>query len=102
MTTPNYQGTAEEYEKYGASLNIWQQLQLLSQWSPLIGFGQRFVNESDPYRKLGVVSDASEWMASKTSAEVDDQFVRLLADILKTPQGEALVRWCLAQAEAAK
>jgi hypothetical protein len=28
--------------------------------------------------------------------------VRLLADILKTPQGEALVRWCLAQTEAAK
>jgi len=102
MTTPNYQGTAEEYEKYGDTLNIWRQLALLSLWAPLVGFAQRFVNESDPYRKSLVVSDASEWMASKTSAQVDDQLVRLLADILKTPQGEALVRWCLAQTEAAK
>ena len=102
MTTPNYQGTADEYAKYGANLNIWQQLQLLSQWAPLIGFGQRFVNEVDPYRKSLVVSDAAEWLASKTNAQADDQLVRLLADILKTPQGEALVRFLLLQAEAAK
>jgi hypothetical protein len=48
------------------------------------------------------VADAAEWVASKTSAKVDDQLVRLLADILKTPQGEALVRWCLLKAEEAK
>lgn len=100
--TPNYQGTADEYAKYGASLNIWQQLQLLSQWAPLIGFAQRFVNEIDPYRKSLIVSDAAEWLASKTNAQADDQLVRLVADILKTPQGEALVRWCLLQAEAIK
>lgn len=100
--TPNYQGTADEYAKFGATLNIWQQLQLLSQWAPLIGFAQRFVNEIDPYRKSLIVSDAAEWLASKTNAQADDQLVRLVADILKTPQGEALVRWCLLQAEAIK
>jgi len=102
MTTPNYQGTADEYAKFGATLNIWQQLQLLSQWAPLIGFAQRFVNEIDPYRKSLIVSDAAEWLASKTNAQADDQLVRLAAEILKTPQGEALVRWCLLQAEAIK
>jgi hypothetical protein len=102
MTMPNYQGTADEYAKYGASLNIWQQLQLLSQWSPLIGFGQRFVNEIDPYRKSLVVSDLAEWLASKTKAQTDDRLVQLLAEMLKTPQGENLVRFLLLQAEAAK
>jgi hypothetical protein len=102
MILPNYEGTADEYAKYGNNLNIWRQLQLLQAWAPLIGYGQRFVNEIDPYRKSIVVSDAAEWLASKTSAQVDDQLVRLLADILKTPQGEALVRFCLLQAEAAK
>ena len=102
MSTPNYQGTADEYAKYGTNLNIWRQLQLLQAWAPLIGFGQRFVNEIDPYRKSLVVSDAAEWLASKTNAQADDQLVRLLADILKTPQGEALVRFLLLQAEAAK
>ena len=102
MTTPNYQGTADEYAKFGPMLNIWQQLALLQAWAPLIGYGQRFVNEIDPYRKSLVVSDAAEWLASKTQAQVDDQLVRLLADILKTKEGEALVRWCLLQAEGAK
>jgi hypothetical protein len=102
MTLPNYEGTADEYAKFGPSLNIWQQLALLQAWAPLIGYGQRFVNEIDPYRKSLVVSDAAEWLASKTQAQVDDQLVRLLADILKTKEGEALVRWCLLQAEGAK
>lgn len=99
---PAYEATPAELEKYGAGLNIWQQLQLLSAWSPLIGYGQRFVNTADPYAKAVVVSEAAEWMASKTDAKVDDQLVKLLADILKTPQGEALVRFTLAQAEAAR
>jgi HD-GYP domain-containing protein (c-di-GMP phosphodiesterase class II) len=60
------------------------------------------VNEIDPYRKSIIVSDAAEWLASKTNATADDQLVRLLADILKTQQGEALVRWCLLQVEGAK
>jgi hypothetical protein len=102
MTMPNYQGTADEYAKFGPMLNIWQQLALLQAWAPLVGYGQRFVNEIDPYRKSLVVSDAAEWLASKTSAQVDDQLVRLFADILKTKEGEALVRFLLLQAEAAK
>lgn len=99
---PAYEATPAELEQYGAGLNIWQQLQLLSAWSPLIGFGQRFVNTTDPYAKAVIVSDAAEWMASKTDAKVDDQLVKLLGDILKTPQGESLVRWCLLQTEAAR
>lgn len=99
---PAYEATPAELEQYGAGLNIWQQLQLLSAWSPLIGFGQRFVNTADPYAKAVIVSEAAEWMASKTDAKVDDQLVKLLGDILKTPQGESLVRWCLLQTEAAR
>ena len=98
----SYEATPAELEQYGAGLNIWQQLQLLSAWSPLIGFGQRFVNTADPYAKAVIVSEAAEWMASKTDAKVDDQLVKLLGDILKTPQGESLVRWCLLQTEAAR
>ena len=96
---PNYSATADEYAKYGASLTIWDQIRLLQAWSPLIGYGQRFVNEVDPYRKGLVVSDAAEWLASKTNSPADDQLVRLLADVLKTKEGESLVRWCLIQAE---
>jgi len=97
---PAYEATPEEMQKYGAGLNIWQQLQLLSAWSPLIGFGQRFVQEVDPYRKGLIIGEAAEWMASKTDAKADDQLVRLLADLAKTKEGENLVRWFLLQVEA--
>jgi hypothetical protein len=98
----NYGATDQEIALYGNKLNLWQSLALLQAWAPLIAYGQRFVNEADPYRKSIIVSDAAEWLASKTNATADDQLVRLLADILKTQQGEALVRWCLLQVEGAK
>jgi hypothetical protein len=98
----NYGATDQEIAIYGNKLNLWQSLALLQAWAPLIAYGQRFVNEADPYRKSIIVSDAAEWLASKTNATADDQLVRLLADILKTQQGEALVRWCLLQVEGAK
>jgi hypothetical protein len=98
----NYGATEDEIALYGNKLNLWQSLALLQAWAPLIAYGQRFVNEADPYRKSIIVSEAAEWLASKTNATADDQLVRLLADILKTQQGEALVRWCLLQVEGAK
>ena len=102
MTLPNYEGTADEYAKYGATVSIWQHLALLQAWSPLIGYGQRFVQEIEPYKKGLIVSEACEWLASKTQSQADDQLVRLLAEILKTTQGENLVRWCLLQVEGQK
>jgi len=102
MQHPSYSATADEYAKYGTNLNVWEQIRLLSQWAPLLSYWQAFVQAVDPYKKSLVVADAAEWIASKTNAQVDDQLVRLLADILKTKEGEALVRWCLLKAEEAK
>ena len=99
---PAFDMTASEQQEYGNKLSIWQQIQLLQAWAPLIGYGQRFVNEADPYKRSIVVSEAAEWLASKTNATADDQLVKLLADLLKTKEGESLVRWCLLQVEAAR
>ena len=98
----SYEATPAELEQYGAGLNIWQQIALLQAWSPLIGYGQRLVNESDTYKKSIIVAEAAEWLASKTNAKADDQLVRLLGDIIRTPQGESLVRWALLQTEAVR
>lgn len=99
---PAFEMTAEEANRYGSRLNIWQQIQLLSAWSPLIGYGQRFVNETDPYRKSLVVAEACEWLAAKTDAGVDDELVKHLAAMVKTEQGEAFVRWIVAKVEGIK
>jgi hypothetical protein len=45
-----------------------------------------------------VVANACEWLASKTDSTLDDQLVRHVSDVLKTKEGEQLVRFCLLQA----
>lgn len=95
MSVPNYQGTADEYAKYGDRLSIWQQLALLQKFAPLIGYGQRFVNTSDPYAQGLIVAECGEWLASHTASTLDDEIVRHLAAVLRTKEGEQLVRLVL-------
>lgn len=92
---PSYEMTPAEQAEYGSTLNVWQALRLLQAWHPLIGFGQQFVSTTDPYAKALVVSEAAEWLASKTDSVADDQLVRHLANVLRTREGEQLVRYCL-------
>jgi hypothetical protein len=99
---PDYGATPQELDQYGNGLNLWQSLMLLQRWAPLIGYGQRFMGEGDPYKRSLIVADAVEWLASQTQARVDDELVSRLAAVLKTPEGEALVRWVMTQVEAAR
>ena len=92
---PAYEMTAAEQAEYGSSLNIWQAIRLLQTWHPLISYGQRFVQTVDPYQKGLIVAEAIEWLASKTDATTDDEVIRHVAAVLKTKEGEQLVRFCL-------
>jgi len=92
---PAYEMTAAEQAEYGNTLNIWQAIRLLQTWSPLLAYGQKFLNTTDPYEKGLVVGEAAEWLASKTDSGVDDQLVRHLAEVAKTEEGEQLIRFCL-------
>ena len=94
-----YEMTPDEATKYGAGLSIWQQLALLQQWAPLIGYGQRLVNEPDTFKRSLVIADACEWLASKTASPLDDELVQHVGNLLKTKEGEALVRWALLKVE---
>lgn len=102
MTIPNYEGTADEYAKYGERLTIWQQLALLQKFAPLIGYAQRFASTPDPYQQGIVVADCAEWLASHTGSTLDDELVRHLAAVLRTPDGEKLVRWVLGKVSEMK
>jgi hypothetical protein len=92
---PNYEMTSAEQQEYGNALTIWQALRLLQTWHPLVTYGQRFVQAIDPYQKGIIVTEAAEWLASKTDSDVDDQLVRHLAAVAKTSEGEQLIRFCL-------
>jgi hypothetical protein len=94
---PAYEMTAAESQEYGNTLNIWQALRLLQTYAPLVNYAREFVATVDPYKKSLVVAQGCEWLASKTDATLDDQLVRLVSDVLRTKEGESLVRFCLLQ-----
>jgi hypothetical protein len=71
-------------------------------WSPLLSYGQRFLAEGDPYKRSLIVSEGGEWLATKTKSQIDDRIVSRLADVLRTPQGEALVRELVSLAEGVR
>lgn len=80
-------------------MSVWDKIRLIQEWSPLVTYIQAFLAASDPHQKAVVVSDACEWMASKSKTTVDDELVSHLAAVLKSPQGESLLRWVLAKIE---
>ena len=94
---PAYEATPDEIAKYGDRLTIWEQIRLLNAWAPLLAYGQRFLAEPDGYKKSLIVAEALEWLASKTDAKLDDELVGVVSAVLRTPQGEALVRWVMAR-----
>lgn len=99
---PAFEMTAAEAAQYGNRLSIWQQIALIQAWSPLLTFGQRFVMAADPYQKSIIVAEACEWLASKTDSGLDDELVKHVAAMLRTPEGEGLVRWAIAKVEGLK
>lgn len=81
--------------------SIVEQIRLVNQWMPVLGFGQRWLAEQDAAKRSLIVADLAEWLASKTETRLDDQLVDHVAAILKTPEGEALVRFVVSFGEAA-
>ena len=93
--------TKNEMDQYGAGLPIWDQIRLFQEWAPLIGYAQSFVNERDNVKRSLIVTDALEWLASKTKSPLDDELVKLVSAIAHTPQGESLIQFALHKAGAA-
>lgn len=84
-----------QFDAYDASW--WDTFQLFQQLMPLVSYAQRVLNEPDPYRKGIIVADACEWLASRSQTKLDDEAVKLIGDVVKTAEGERLIRWILAQ-----
>lgn len=99
---PGFEMTGAEVRKYGETLTIWQKLMLIQAWAPLLTYGQKFLGTADPYARALVVGECCEWLASKTDSGLDDELVQHVAAVLKTPEGEAMVRWAMAKVEGLK
>jgi len=81
------------------STSVFEKINLIRDWMPLLGFGQRYVAETDIHKRALILGDLGEWLASKSSNTLDDQLVDHIVAIVKTSEGEAFVRFLVAQAE---
>lgn len=80
--------------------SIWTNIRTIQEWGPAISYIQAFLTAKDSPRKALVVADAAEWLAAKTQTKVDDELVTLISNVLRTPQGEALVVWLQAKIDS--
>ena len=76
-------------------MNIFEQLRLLAEWSPLLTYMQTLAAEDDIHAKAVIVAEALEWVATRTEIEWDDELASHVSDILVSEEGEAFVRWIL-------
>jgi hypothetical protein len=66
-------------------------LRLLIEWAPALQLLSAVGAAKPGVERMMQIVKLAEFLTTKTSTGVDDRLVRLLTDILLTPQGQALV-----------
>lgn len=84
----------------GNQFTVWQKIRLLQEWSPVFTFVQAYLAAADTHQKAIVVADCCEWLSSKTETKLDDELVSHLAAVLRSEEGEALLRWAVSKVQA--
>jgi hypothetical protein len=72
---------------------VWENIQLLAQWSPLISILKQIVSETDIGKQSVYITDAIEWLASKSKNKIDDELAAKVAAVVRTPQGIELIKF---------
>jgi len=84
-------------ERFGAGgMPIFEQLKLLAQWGPLLAKLQPVIQAPSAKDQAIAVLDALTFAAGKTKTTIDDDVIRHLEAVLKTPEGAALFNWLVA------
>lgn len=78
-------------------MNLFEKLRLLTEYAPLLTYMQDLVAEDDVHAKAVIAADAARWLAEKTDITWDEELIELVGDIIKSDEGEALVRWIIEQ-----
>jgi hypothetical protein len=85
----------ESEEQFGAygGLSILGKIQLLAQWAPLLAKLEAVATAKTPAEKAVAIIAALRLAADKTTTEKDNNVLDLIENVLKTPEGLALVNW---------
>lgn len=75
---------------------VTQNIRLLIEWSPVLNLLSAIASSSTAQERAVAVARLGEFLASKTETKIDDRLVRVITDILLTPQGAALLEYLTA------
>lgn len=85
----------ESEDQFGAygGLSIVGKIQLLAAWAPLLAKLEAVATAKTPAEKAVAIVAALRLAADKTKTAKDNDVLDLIENVLKTPEGLALVNW---------
>lgn len=99
IRTPNgfmqVEGEVVNDEVYGLGLPLVAQLKMLATWGPLLKHFQDVANAKTPKDKAIQFIETLAFASGNTVTRVDDEAVKHLEAILKSPEGSAFFDWIL-------
>jgi len=81
-----------EFGSYGG-LSIVGKIALIAAWAPLLAKLEAVATAKTPVEKAISIIAALRMAADKTTTVKDNDLLELLENVLKTPEGLALVNW---------
>jgi hypothetical protein len=83
----------EQFGQMYGGLSIVGKIQLLAQWAPLLAKLEAVATAKTPAEKAVAIIAALRLAADKTPTDKDNNVLDLIENVLKTPEGLALVNW---------
>lgn len=89
--------TPDQVEQEFGSFPLIEKLKLLAEWSPLLSRLQLIAVANTPHEQALAVVSTLQWAAGKSETDIDDQALRHIEALLKTPEGQQFFDWVLKQ-----
>ena len=86
-----------EEGEFGAGMTLFDKLQLLTEWAPVIGRLQAVMDAKTPQDRAKAIIKGLQWAAGKSATTVDDEALFHLEAVLKSPEGAAFFDWLVAK-----
>jgi len=80
-------------ELYGAGFPLIEKLKLLAEWAPLIAQLQAIGSAASPHEQAVAVVKTAQWAAGKSMNTLDDEALKHVEAVLRTPEGKAMFDW---------
>lgn len=80
-------------ELYGAGFPLLEKLKLLAEWTPLLAQLQAVGQAKTPHDQAVAVVRMLQWAAGKSMNSLDDEALRHVEAVLRTPEGKQAFEW---------